>query len=69
MFDLVYRPRETALLRQARAAGCRTIEGIEMLIEQGARSFELWTGLAAPVHVMRTAAYQALAAAPLARVG
>ena len=69
VFDLVYRPRETALLRQARAAGCRTIEGIEMLIEQGARSVELWTGLAAPVHVMRTAAYQALAAAPLARVG
>jgi len=69
VFDLVYRPRETPLLRQARAAGCRTVEGIEMLIEQGARSFELWTGLSAPLAVMRTAAYQALAAPSLARVG
>ncbi len=58
--DLVYRPRRTALLEAARAAGCLTVEGIEMLIEQGARSFELWTGLSAPVEVMRHAAYFAL---------
>jgi shikimate dehydrogenase len=59
--DLVYRPRRTPLLAAASAAGCPTVEGIEMLIEQGARSFGLWTGLAAPVEVMRTAAYRALA--------
>jgi len=37
------------------------VEGVEMLIEQGARSFELWTGLDAPLEVMRAAAYAALA--------
>jgi shikimate 5-dehydrogenase len=58
--DLVYRPRRTALLLLAERAGCRVVPGIEMLIEQGARSFELWTGLPAPVKFMRTVAYQAL---------
>jgi shikimate dehydrogenase len=61
VFDLVYRPRRTPLLERAAAAGCPTVEGIEMLIEQGARSFELWTGLPAPVDIMRAAAYRALA--------
>lgn len=60
VFDLVYRPRRTPLLEQAAAAGCPAVEGIEMLIGQGARSFELWTGLAAPVEIMRAAAYRAL---------
>jgi shikimate dehydrogenase len=60
VFDLVYRPRRTRLLEQAAAAGCAVVEGIEMLIEQGARSFQMWTGLAAPVDVMRAAAYRAL---------
>lgn len=58
--DLVYRPRRTPLLERAALAGCRTVEGIEMLIEQGARSFELWTGGRAPVPEMRRAAYAAL---------
>lgn len=58
--DLVYRPRRTRLLERAALAGCRTVEGIEMLIEQGARSFELWTGGRAPVPEMRRAAYAAL---------
>lgn len=57
--DLVYRPRQTPLLRQAAASGCRTVEGIEMLVEQAALSFEVWTGAAAPVDVMRQAAYRA----------
>lgn len=61
VFDLVYRPRRTALLVRAEAAGCRTVEGVEMLIEQAARSFEIWTGQEAPVEVMRKAAYEALA--------
>ena len=60
VYDLVYRPRRTALLVAAEAAGCPTVEGIEMLIEQGARSFEIWTGIPAPVDVMRAAAYRAL---------
>jgi shikimate dehydrogenase len=59
-FDLVYRPRRTPFLARAARAGCATIEGIEMLIEQGALSFEAWTGHAAPVEVMREAAYAAL---------
>ncbi len=64
VFDLVYRPRRTALLRRAEAAGCRTVEGIEMLIEQGALSFALWTGTPGPVEAMRAAAYSALEAEP-----
>jgi shikimate dehydrogenase len=60
VFDLVYRPRRTLLLEQAAAAGCPTVEGIEMLIGQGAASFQLWTGLPAPVEIMRAAAYRAL---------
>ncbi len=60
VFDLVYRPRRTALLERAARQGCVIVEGIEMLIEQGARSFELWTGLPAPVGRMREAAYGAL---------
>jgi shikimate dehydrogenase len=64
VFDLVYRPRRTALLSRAAAEGCLVVEGIEMLIEQGARSFEIWTDLAAPVEVMREAAHAALAGEP-----
>ncbi len=60
VFDLVYRPRVTELLRRATAAGCRTVEGIDMLVEQGARSFEIWTGIPAPIDDMRTAALAAL---------
>jgi shikimate dehydrogenase len=58
--DLVYRPRRTALLRRAQDRGCRTVEGVEMLIEQGALSFQAWTGLAAPLPAMRAAAHVAL---------
>ena len=69
VFDLVYRPRLTRLLRRAAAAGCRTIPDIEMLVEQGARSFELWTGLPAPTGVMRAAAYHSLAEQPDMQAG
>jgi len=65
VFDLVYRPRRTPLLDRAGRAGCVTVEGIEMLIEQGALSFSMWTGQAAPVEVMRQAAYEALAIEPV----
>ncbi len=52
VFDAVYNPLETRLLREAAARGCRTVRGIEMFVRQGARQFELWTGAAAPVDVM-----------------
>ncbi len=55
VFDLVYSPRETALLKLARRRGCRVIEGLELLVNQGARSFRLWTGMKPPLQVMREA--------------
>lgn len=60
VFDLVYNPPESKFLREAKAYGARAIGGLEMLIYQGARSFELWTGQRAPVRVMRAAASTAL---------
>jgi shikimate dehydrogenase len=57
VYDLVYSPRETRFLREARAAGAVTIGGLEMLVYQGAEAFTLWTGRAAPVEVMRNAIF------------
>ena len=45
VYDLIYNPRETRLLREALAAGCETLGGLEMLIAQAKLQFELWTGL------------------------
>jgi shikimate dehydrogenase len=55
--DLAYdrRDGETALVAAARTAGATVIDGLEALVRQGAKSFELWTGRQAPVDVMRTA--------------
>ncbi len=55
--ELAYWPdgADTALVAAARAAGCEVIDGLEALVRQGARSFELWTGVPAPVAVMRDA--------------
>ena len=55
--DLAYAAdgTETALVAAARSAGCEVVDGYEALVRQGARSFELWTGLAAPIDVMRAA--------------
>ncbi len=55
VMDLVYRPARTRLLRDAEAAGLRGMNGLEMLVQQGARSFEIWTGFRAPEGVMRAA--------------
>jgi shikimate dehydrogenase len=52
LFDLVYNPRETRFMRQAQAAGARALDGLRMLIYQGAEAFELWTGMRPPVDVM-----------------
>lgn len=55
--ELAYRAdgAETALVAAARAAGCVVVDGLEALVRQGAASFELWTGLPAPVELMREA--------------
>lgn len=53
LFDLTY--RETDLLRAAKSRGLSTVDGLEMLVRQGARSFSMWTGKDAPVDVMRQA--------------
>src|SRR5206468_7332093 len=54
VMDIVYNPLETRLLREAGAAGCRTIKGVEMFLNQAVGQFELWTGRPAPVDVMRS---------------
>ena len=59
--DLIYRPRETALLREAKRRGCKVLGGLGMLLYQGALAFELWTGRKPPEQAMRTALLQALA--------
>jgi shikimate dehydrogenase len=53
---MVYEPRLTPLLRDAAAAGCVTIDGLQMLVAQGAAQFETWTGTEAPVDEMLQAA-------------
>ena len=55
VLDIVYRPLNTLLLQQAKEAGARTVDGLGMLVHQGARALELWTGQQAPVDVMRQA--------------
>ena len=55
VYDMVYRPAETPLLKAAKAAGCRTANGLGMLLYQGAKALEIWTGQPAPVEVMRRA--------------
>lgn len=53
VFDAVYNPMETKFLQQARAAGAKTVSGVEMFVRQAAAQFETWTGSQAPVEVMR----------------
>jgi 3-dehydroquinate dehydratase/shikimate dehydrogenase len=60
VFDMVYYPLETRLLAEARGRGLITISGLEMLVAQGARQFEIWTGLGAPRALMEQAVRQAL---------
>ena len=60
VYDLVYNPPETTLLREAARSGATTLGGLPMLVYQGAASFEFWTGKSAPVEVMLKAAKAAL---------
>jgi shikimate dehydrogenase len=55
VYDMIYRPAETPLLRRAKAAGGRTANGLGMLLYQGAKALELWTGQPAPLKGMRAA--------------
>ena len=55
VYDMIYRPAETTLLRAAQAAGCRTANGLGMLLYQGAKALEIWTGRPAPESEMRRA--------------
>ena len=54
VMDIVYNPLETRLLKDAKRAGCRTIPGLEMFLNQAVTQFEFWTNQPAPVEVMRT---------------
>jgi shikimate dehydrogenase len=60
VFDIVYNPLKTCLLIEAEKRGARIISGLEMLVRQGAAAFELWTGVEAPVDIMRTTAEETL---------
>jgi shikimate dehydrogenase len=55
VYDMVYRPAETALLKAARSCGCRAANGLGMLLHQGVKALELWSGRGAPVQIMRQA--------------
>jgi len=60
VYDIVYNPLHTRLLKEAEAAGARVIAGLDMLVGQGALAFEKWTGQAAPAALMKRAALEAL---------
>lgn len=55
VYDMIYRPVETKLLKAAKKAKCKTANGLGMLLHQGAKAFEIWTGKPAPLAVMRAA--------------
>ncbi len=55
VYDMIYRPSETPLLRAAKVAGCRIANGLGMLLYQGAKAQEIWSGQPAPVEIMRAA--------------
>ena len=56
VLDMVYQPLETRLLREAQAAGCTIVDGLQMLLAQAAGQFEAWTGVEAPLDVMKATA-------------
>lgn len=62
VFDIVYNPLETKLLKEAKAAGATPISGVLMLVYQGAEAFKLWTGVEPPVELMKKTVLEALQA-------
>jgi 3-dehydroquinate dehydratase/shikimate dehydrogenase len=63
VFDTVYNPENTLLVKEARAAGCRTVTGVEMFVRQAAIQFRIWNGVEPPHQVMRDALKRATASA------
>jgi 3-dehydroquinate dehydratase/shikimate dehydrogenase len=63
VFDTIYNPEQTLLVKQARERGARTITGVDMFVGQAARQFELFTGRTAPIEVMRDTLRQAISVA------
>jgi 3-dehydroquinate dehydratase/shikimate dehydrogenase len=63
VFDTIYNPERTLLIKQARERECKTITGVDMFVTQAARQFELFTGQAAPVEVMRDVIRRTISAA------
>jgi shikimate dehydrogenase len=55
VFDIVYSPHLTKLLKTSKTKGCKIIHGVEMLVNQGAKQFEIWTGKKAPISAMEKA--------------
>jgi shikimate dehydrogenase len=53
VYDIVYKPVNTDFLENAKYAGANVIYGYEMLLYQGAKSFEIWTGMSAPIDAMK----------------
>jgi shikimate dehydrogenase len=53
VFDIVYNPLETKLLREATTVGAKTVDGLGMLVYQAAETFKIWTGINAPIEMMR----------------
>ncbi|AKB53070.1 MULTISPECIES: shikimate dehydrogenase [Methanosarcina] len=62
VFDIVYNPLETRLLREAKTSGAKTVSGVLMLVYQGAEAFRLWTGIEPPVELMKKTVLEALQA-------
>lgn len=60
VYDLVYNPIETRLMREASEAGCHSVGGLKMLVAQAAEQFKIWTGTDGPVDVMHDSAFRAL---------
>jgi len=60
VYDAVYNPRQTRLLREAREAGCRTVSGLDHFVRQAVEQFELWTGRPAPAEKMQQVVVEAL---------
>ncbi len=62
IFDIIYTPIETALLRRANEDGAATVNGVEMFVHQGAKAFELWTGMKFPIDAARRTVVETLTA-------
>lgn len=65
VFDMIYRPAESALLRTAKSVGCKTANGLGMLLYQGAKALEIWSGKPAPLAEMRRALEQDVYGSPV----